>query len=223
MKGSWGHKPSGLAAPAKSLLAPGNWAYAPDLPDYTYNPAQAEKLLDEAGFPDPDGDGPQVRFNLTYKTSQNELSRRIAEVLQEELKKVGIGAEIKSYEWGSFFADISAGNFQLYSLKWVGVTDPDIYYYIFHSQNIPPQGANRNHYLNPRLDALLEEGRQTLDEAKRTRIYHRVQQIIAEELPYISLWHTMNVVVMRQRVQGFVLYPAGDFTSLKKVYLLQEN
>ncbi len=217
------HILGGLAAPAKSLLAPGNWAYDPDLPDYPYNSVQAKKLLDEAGFPDPDGDGPQVRFNLTYKTSQNELSRRIAEVLQEELKGVGIGVDIKSYEWGSFFADISAGNFQLYSLKWVGVTDPDIYYYIFHSQNIPPQGANRGHYLNPRLDALLEQGRQTLDEAKRLQIYHQVQQIIAEDLPYVSLWHTMNVVVMRRRVQDFVLYPAGDFTSLKNVYLLQEN
>ncbi|MBI5787228.1 MAG: ABC transporter substrate-binding protein [Candidatus Schekmanbacteria bacterium] len=206
----------GLGTLAQSLLPAGNWAYNANLPETLYNPEQARKLLDEAGFPDPDGAGPQVRFNLVYKTSQNELSRRKAEVIQADLKNVGIGVEINSYEWGSFFADISAGNFQLCSLQWVGVTDPDIYYYIFHSQSIPPNGANRGHYLNPALDRLLEQGRQTLDEGQRSRIYQQVQQIIADDLPYVSLWHNMNVVVMNKRVQGFEIYPAGDFTSLKR-------
>ena len=213
------HILGGLAAPARSLLPPGNWAYCSELPDYEYDPPRARRLLDEAGFPDPDGQGPAPRFSLRYKTSQNELSRRIAEVLQEQLKAVGIGLQIKSYEWGSFFADISKGNFQLYSLKWVGVSDPDIYYYIFHSKNVPPRGANRGHYLNPELDRLLEQGREVLEENARAGIYRKVQQILARDLPYVSLWHTMNVVVINRRVRGFVLYPAGDFTSLKQVYL----
>ncbi len=213
------HLLGGLATPASSLLPETHWAYAPQLTDYNYNLEQARKLLDEAGFVDPDGDGPQPRFRLSYKTSQNEQSRRIAEVLQYQWQKLGIKVDVRSYEWGTFFADISKGNFQLYSLQWVGITEPDIYYYIFHSSSIPPQGANRGRYINAELDKLLEAGRNTLDTEKRKAIYGRVQQILADDLPYISLWHMMNVVAMRKEVSEFVPYPAGDFTSLKNVFI----
>ncbi len=213
------HLLGGLATPANSLLPETHWAYEAQLTSYSYDLAQARKLLDEAGFADPDGDGPQPRFRLSYKTSQNEQSRRIAEVLQHQWQKLGIEVDVRSYEWGTFFADISAGNFQLYSLQWVGITEPDIYYYIFHSSSIPPQGANRGKYINPELDKLLEEGRNTLDTDKRKAVYSRVQKLLADDLPYISLWHMMNVVAMQKEVQGFVPYPAGDFTSLKDVYI----
>ena len=67
------------------------------------------------------------------------------------------------------------------------------------------------------LDELLEEGRKTLDLEKRKKIYSLVQKISAFDLPYVSLWYHTNVVVMNRMVEGFVLYPAGDFTSLKNV------
>ena len=84
--------------------------------------------------------GPQSRFQLTYKTSQNEEGRRIAEVIQEQLRQVGVAIDIRSFEWGAFFGDIRAGNFQLYALTWVGVTEPDIFHYVLHSQSTPPAG-----------------------------------------------------------------------------------
>jgi peptide/nickel transport system substrate-binding protein len=213
------HLLGGLATPAGSLLPEGHWAYEPQVARYGYNLTRAKELLDEAGFPDPDGAGPQPRFRLSYKTSQNEQSRRIAEVLTYQWQKLGVKVDISSHEWGTFFADIKSGNFQLYSLQWVGVTEPDIYYYIFHSSSVPPHGANRGRYINPELDSLLEEGRNTLDIGKRKVIYSQVQKILAEDLPYISLWHLMNVVAMRRQVTGFVPYPAGDFTSLKDVFI----
>lgn len=213
------HLLGGLATPASSLLPKEHWAYEPQVAGYNHDLKQAQRLLDEAGFTDPDGDGPQPRFKLSYKTSQNEQSRRIAEVLQHQWQKLGVEVDIKSYEWGTFFGDISVGNFQLYSLQWVGITEPDIYYYIFHSASVPPQGANRNKYLNPELDKLLEQGRNTLDKDRRKAAYSQVQKILADDLPYISLWQLMNVVAMRREINGFVPYPAGDFTSLKAVYI----
>jgi len=211
------HLLGNFAKPATGVLAPDNWAYDPQVATYNYNPKKAKKLLDEAGFFDPDGRGPQQRFSLLYKTSQNELGKCVAEVIQQNFNEVGIGLEIRSYEWGTFFSDIKSGNFQLYSLQWVGVTEPDIYYYLFHSSSVPPHGANRGRYINPDLDDLLEEGRKTLNLKKRKKIYSLVQKIIAYDLPYISLWYQTNVVAMDRRVKGFVLYPSGDFTSLSKV------
>ena len=75
------------------------------------------------------------------------------------MSRVGIELEIRTYEWGTFYEDIKQGNFHLYSLAWVGVTDPDIYYNLFHSVSVPPNGDNRGRYNNPAIDALLEKGR----------------------------------------------------------------
>jgi peptide/nickel transport system substrate-binding protein len=207
-----------LARPARGMLSPDNWAYEKDVETYPYNPERSKQLLDQAGFPDPDKDGPAPRFSLVYKTSQNEQSRRVAEVIQQQLAGVGIGIDIKSYEWGTFFADIRSGNFQIYTLKWVGVTDPDIFYYTFHSSSIPPDGANRGRYKRAQVDRLLEAGRKTLDTKKRKDIYSAVQKFLARDLPYVNLWHQENVVAMKKNLKGFELYPAGDLYSLQQVF-----
>jgi len=209
----------GMARPATGLLSPLNWAYSGGVKEYEYNPGISRTLLDQAGFPDPDGDGTGMRFTLSYKTSQDEQGKRIAAALQQQFKQVGIGLTIRSYEWGTFYGDIKSGNFQLYSLSWVGVTDPDIYDYIFHSKNFPPAGANRGRYANPEVNALLEHARRTLDLTRRKEYYRRVQEILARDLPYVSLWHYDNVAVMRKNVEGFVLDPRGDLYSLKDVWV----
>ena len=158
-----------------------------------------------------------------YKTSQNQIRKRIAEILQEQLRGIGIEMDMRNYEWGTFFSDIRSGNFQMYTLSWVGVTDPDIYYYIFDSKSIPPKGANRGRYSNKELDKLIEQGRYTVDRKKRRAIYSRIQKMVAEETPYISLWYLKNVAVMQKDVKGFVLYPAEQFYSLKDVYFEDEK
>jgi peptide/nickel transport system substrate-binding protein len=126
---------------------------------------------------------------------------------------------MRSYEWGTFFSDIRKGNFQIYTLTWVGIADPDIYYYLFHSQSIPPNGANRGAYRSPEVDRLLEVGRVLQDREEGRRVYRRVQKILARDLPYVSLWHDVNVVVADRRIRGFVLYPDGHFLSLKDVWI----
>jgi len=209
----------GLASLAGGILSPYNWAYEGDVKLFKYDRTRAIKLLDESGFKDPDGDGPGMRFELTFKTSTDQLRKRIAEIIQQQLREVGIGINIRSYEWGTFYSDIKAGNFQLYTLSWVGITDPDVLFYIFHSSSIPPKGANRGRYINQRIDRLIEEGRTTLDIHRRKKIYSEIQKILAKDLPYVSLWHTTNVAVMDRSVNGFVVYPAGDFFSLKDVWI----
>jgi peptide/nickel transport system substrate-binding protein len=205
-----------IVAQATGMLSPHNWAYEGRVRRWRYDPECAKRLLDEAGYPDPDGDGPVPRFRLSFKTTNIDLRRRIAEAFKEQLMQVGIELELRSYEWGTFFNDVKRGNFHLYSLAWVGIEDPDAYYQIFHSAAVPPDGDNRGRYQNPSVDRLLERGRATLDRTERRRIYGEVQRLLAEDLPYIPLWWWQNVIVKKPWLRGFVAYPDGDLISLKR-------
>ena len=205
----------GRAVLATGLLPPGHWAYAPDVPRYGYDPAEARRLLAEAAGPERGG----RPLRLTYKIPTVELSRTIGEAIQEQLAALDVRLDLRSYEWGTFYADIKNQNFQLYALSWIGIIDPDIYYYAFHAASLPPRGANRNRYRNPEVDRLLDLGRTTLDREARRAVYRRVQQIVAEDLPVIPLWHGRILAAHRPHVHGFRLSPAGDFTPLKDVTL----
>jgi peptide/nickel transport system substrate-binding protein len=209
------------ATAANGLLSPMNWAHDDSVTYWPYNAARARQLLDEAGFPDPDGNGPKTRFKLSFKTTNIDLRRRIAETFKEQLSRVGVELEVRTYEWGTFYSDIKKGNFHLYSLAWVGIVDPDIYYNIFHSASFPPNGDNRGRYNNSAIDRLVEKGRQESDVRRRKELYHQVQQITHRDLPYIPLWWAKNVVVRKPQVVGFTPYPDGDLFSLRQTALHQ--
>jgi peptide/nickel transport system substrate-binding protein len=213
----------GHADLADSILAPGFWAHAEGLPPLRHDLAEAKRLLDRAGYRDPDGDGPKPRFTLTYKTSQNELRRRIAAVLQEQMRQAGIAVEVQSREWGTFFSDIRSGNFQLYGLTWVGIADPDIFHYAFHSRQVPPEGANRGRYANAELDRLVEEGRRELSRSKRKEIYRKVQLLLSRDLPVIPLWVNRNILVRDRRLAGFTLTPDEDYTSVREMSIVTKG
>lgn len=209
------HLMRGLAEPATGLLPSRHWAYRGDVQQVPHDPARAKAMLDAAGYPaGPDG----VRFPLTFKATTAELSRALGEVVQEQLREVGIRVRIVSHEWGTFFADIRSGNFQVTALTWVGIADPDYLHYIFHSASVPPHGANRGAYANPEVDRLLEAARGTADREARRALYGRVQQILAEDLPYVFLWHEVRWAALKADLRGFRLLPAGDFSALREVH-----
>ncbi len=206
----------GSALKADSLLSPRHWAFEPDVTMYDYDPALAKKMLDQTGLPDPDGDGPRPRFKLLYKTSQNQQRLWIAQAIADELGKVGIEVEVRSLEFGTLFSDIQAGNFSIYTLTWVGVVEPDIYYNIFHSASVPPKGANRGRYSNPALDQILDQARASMSRDERKALYAQVQKTVSHDLPYVSLWYTNDLSVSDQRLEGFALGPGGEWTGLAK-------
>lgn len=214
------HLWNGRASPATGLLSPSNWAYEPNVRTYNFDPERAKSLLDEAGYPDPDGDGPEPRFKIVYKTSTTHSSVRVAEVVQAQLKKVGIEiSEIQIFEWAKYFADILSGNFQMYFLACVGISEPDIFHSTYHSSQTPPNGRNRGFYSNAKIDELTERGRSVIDIEERKRIYSEIQQILAEEVPEIYLWHSYTIIVMNEKVHGFTPYPDGNFVSFKDVWI----
>ena len=202
----------GFARPAASVLPPESWAYNPNVRRYDHNPQRVRELLDQAGYPAKNG----VRFHLTMKTSTEESTRLMAAVLQQQLRDVGIVLDIRTFEFATFFSDVTKGLFQIYSLRWIGGNeDPDIFEYAFHSDKFPPHGANRSFYSNPRLDALINRGRTESQEQARQHIYNEVQLILAQDLPYITLWYQDNVMVHSKRVHNLALNPSGNFDFLK--------
>jgi peptide/nickel transport system substrate-binding protein len=207
----------GEAREAASLLPPSHWAYDANVPQYDYDPARANALLDAAGYPrGPDG----VRFHLQLKTSTDEATRLYATALQDQWSKIGVALELRSLEFGTFYADITRGSFQLYTLRWVGANlDPDIFEYVFGTNKIPPAGANRGRYSNPQLDTLLQQARVTTDQAKRKEILAQVQEIVARDEPYINLWYYDNICVHRKRIGNIVLTPGDDFDFLEHAVL----
>ncbi|MDO8461330.1 MAG: ABC transporter substrate-binding protein [Deltaproteobacteria bacterium] len=205
---------AGMARPATGLLAPLHRAYRPDVTTYPYNPEKARLLLDEAGFPDPDGLGPQSRFRITYKTSTKRDRIGVAHLVSNYLESVGIEVQVLSYEWGRFFQEITQGNFQLYSLNWAGVVEPDIYYTLFHSSQFPPVGDNRGFFKSGEVDRLTAEARQTLDPEKRKELYSKIQKIVALTLPAVSLWYEDNVVAFHEGIEGYTLRPDASYLGL---------
>lgn len=207
----------GHGIPTDSMFAQGHWARAENLPTYGYDVNRAKLLLDQAGYKDPDGDGPQSRFSLSFKSSTNAEANLRAEMIQQMLRQVGIDMKIQTSELGTFLEDVGKGNFQMFSLSRNGIADPDFYYVIFHSDNFPPGGQNRGYYSNRRVDQLIMEGRSTFDRAKRKQIYGEIQRIVQEDLPYVSLYHQINVAVMDNDLKGYTMYPAGFWLGVPEM------
>jgi peptide/nickel transport system substrate-binding protein len=209
----------GLATPALGILPPMSWAFTADVFGFTYDPAKARALLDQAGYPDPDGDGPAPRFRLSLKVSSLEFNRLQSAVIQQNLRDVGIALDVRTYEFATLYADVLAGNFQLFTLQWVGgaVADPDILRRVFDSRQHPPAGFNRGRFDDPRVDRLIDEATASTDDDRRRALYADVQKIVADEAPYISLWYKTNVAVAQRSLTGIRLRPTADFTFLKDV------
>lgn len=213
------HLLAGTARVASGLLPPEHWAFESDLPEYDYDPAAARRLLDEAGYRDPDGDGPRERLRVSYKTTTLASRRRIAEALQAMLADVGIALEPRSYEWATFFDDVRRGDFELYSLAWVGTTEPDFFFSLLHSSMVPPRGNNRGRFADAEIDRLTERGRFVAEPSVRREIYAAVQRRAAELLPFIPLWWADNVVVQSRRLCGFEPRADGSLASLARARL----
>lgn len=206
-----------LAHPANSLLPAHHWAWTNDVQQYSYDPAAADALLDSAGYKrGPDG----IRFHIGFKTSTDETTRLLAVVLQQQLAKIGIALDLRSYEFATFYSDLTHGAFQMSPSRWIGGNEqPDIFRYAFSASSFPPHGGNRGFYANPQLDALIKDAAATLDQARQRADYVQVQQILARDLPTIDLWYIDTVIVHTRRLKGVRTSPSGDFSFLRDAYV----
>ena len=206
---------------AHSILPEESWAYTPGQ-TYHYDPAMAKRLLDEAGFRDPDGDGPQMRFAkpITFRISgSSAAARQYSNVIQNALKDVGIPVSIETMEINTLLASVRRGQFQMYYLQWVGGNqDPIFYKDLFASSEIPTEtrpAKNRSRYENKELDAILEEAVNTFDHAKAAPLYARAQEIVSRDVPLLPLWYQANMVIAKKSVGNIHVNASGDWGFVK--------
>lgn len=196
---------------AQALLPKEHWSSDNTLQGITYDPQQARAILNTLGY------NAQNPLKLSYKTSKLAFRLRIATLLQHQLKKIHIHTTIQSYDWGTFYGDIKRGNFQLYSLSWVGIKQPDIYRYVFHSSMIPPKGANRGRYVNKEADYLIKQGDDALTIEKKQHYYYRLQRLLKKDLPYIPLWYENQYAILSQKAKNYQLPSDGNFLNLSSL------
>jgi len=213
----------GFGRVAHSIIPEESWAFSPGQ-KYDYDPAAAKRLLDEAGFRDPDGDGPQMRFDkpIVYKVSGSSVAgRQYAGVIYDQLKAVGIPLEIQTPEANTLFDELRRGNFQIAYSQWVGGNqDPIFFKDLFATSEIPTQARpsrNRSRYSNPELDKLLEEAVNTFDRQKARELYVQIQAIVSRDVPVFPLWYQANIVIARKNVGNIQVNASGDWGFVKNL------
>ena len=208
---------------AHSILPEESWAYHPGQV-YTFDPGRAKQLLDEAGFRDPDGDGPQMRFPkpVVFKVSGSSVAaKNYAGVIQNYLKNVGVPVEIQTAELNTLFDELRRGNFQIFYGQWVGGNqDPIFFKDLFATSEIPTEARasrNRSRYSNPELDKLLDEAVNTFDRTRAKELYQRVQDIVSRDVPVFPLWYQANVVIAKDTVKNINVDASGDWSFVRHV------
>ena len=206
---------------AHSILPEASWAYTPGQ-IYHYDPAMAKKLLDDAGFRDPDGDGPQTRWAnpLLFRISgSSAAARQYAGVIQNYLKNVGIPVSIETSEFTTMLDQLRYGQFQMTYGQWVGGNqDPIFYRDLFATSEIPTQtraARNRSRYSNPELDQVLAEAANTYDHEKAAPLYAKAQEIISRDVPVFPLWYQANIVIAKKTVGNIHVNASGDWGFIK--------
>ena len=204
----------GLGVEASGPYKPATWVYNPRTKRYPYDPDRAKKLLAEAGWKDENGDGVLEKdgrpFRFAILTNQgNEERKMTAEIIQKRLERIGIQVEIRVAEWASFINYfIKNRRFETVLLGWATGQDPDLYD-IWHSSKTLPDEFNFVSYQDQEVDRLIEEGRHTFDQKRRKACYDRIQEILAEDQPYIFLYTPFALPVIHARFKGIAPAPAG--------------
>jgi peptide/nickel transport system substrate-binding protein len=214
----------GLGQPATGPYKPGSWPYNPEVQRYPYAPDKARALLDAAEWKDRDGDGVRDKdgqaLAFTILTNQgNDQRIKAGEIIQRRLQEVGIEVKLRVIEWASFLKEfIHPGRFDATILGWTIPVDPDGYN-IWHSSKTGPRELNFIGYSNPEVDRLLEQGRRVLGVDKRRPVYHRLQEILAEDVPYTFLYVPDSLPVVARRFHGIEEAPAGIMHNFNRWYV----
>ena len=212
----------GLGQEATGPYKPGTWAFNPGVKKYPHDPGRAKALLAEAGWKEKDGvlvkDGQPFEFTVLTNAG-NDARAKTAAILQQNLAEVGIRMKIRTVEWAAFINEfIDKRKFDAVILGWNITPDPD-QFDIWHSSKTGPKELNHVGFANPEVDRLLDDGRSTFDLEKRKKAYFRIQEILAEEQPYVFLYVPEALPVVHNRFRGIVPAPAGITYNFVKWYV----
>ncbi len=217
---------SGMAKPAQGIFPPQSWAYKEEIP-YEYNPNKALELLLSIGF-SKSQDGKLLyngkEFEINIITNQGNKTRELtAQIIQEQLKKIGLQVNVRILEWSTFLNQyVNKKNFDALILGWNTAIDPD-QFSLWHSSQSKEGQYNFMSYKNKEVDELLIKARTTFSKDKRIEYYHRIQDIMRDDPPCIFLYYPENLVCVHKRFKNVELAPAGIGWNFYQWYVEKEN
>ncbi|MED1793040.1 glutathione ABC transporter substrate-binding protein [Brevibacillus nitrificans] len=187
---------------ANSAMSPKVLGYSDNVQGYTFDPNKAKTLLKEAGYPN--------GFKTTIWTGDRKERINAAEVIQSQLKGIGIEVEVKVLEYGAYLDAEDNGETDMFISGWGNATGDGDYnqYNLFHSSSLG-KGGNTTFYVNKEVDQLIEEGRREQDPQKRRDIYARALQIESSEAPMVPIRNLENVAALGKNIKGFWISPSG--------------
>jgi peptide/nickel transport system substrate-binding protein/oligopeptide transport system substrate-binding protein len=209
----------GCVPPARGILPPALPGYSPAVRRLAFDREQAKKLLAEAGFPGGKGLPP-----IPYHFNSGDLNQRIAELLQAQLREIGVKLELRRLDWAAHLKVIDDGGAGFFRQSWIAdYPDPENFLTVlFHSRNVGAAG-NTSRYRNPRIDALLDEADAMAPGTARDRRYHQVEQTLLDDAVWVSLYHYASRALIKPHVRGLdrsALSTAPEFlVPLRKVWL----
>lgn len=197
----------GAGQPAKNLIPPTMWGYNKDVVDYDYNPEKAKELLKESGH----ADGFTIDlWAMPVQRPYNPNARRMAEMIQADWAKVGVKANIVTYEWGEYLKRAKAGEHQSVMMGWTGDNgDPDNFFATLFSCTAAKDGSNYSRWCYKPFEDLIQPARAESDHAKRAALYQQAQVVMHDQAPALIIAHSTVYEPVRKEVKGYVVDPLG--------------
>jgi len=191
---------------AQNALPPAQWSYDPTIKDAPYDPAKARALLKEAGV------APGTTINLwamTVQRASNPNARMSAQMIQQDWAKIGITANIVSYEWGEYIKRAKNGEHDVMIYGWTGDNgDPDNWLGVLYSC-AAVKGSNYAKWCNPEYDKLVQQAKVSSDREQRIKWYQKAQKILKEQIPITPIANSTVFQPLRKEVQDFKISPFG--------------
>ncbi|WP_279613759.1 ABC transporter substrate-binding protein [Ancylobacter polymorphus] len=197
----------GAGQAAINPIPPTIWSYNTAIKDYPYDPEKAKKMLADAGVKTP------LDIDLWWMPVQrpyNPNAKRIAEIMQADLAKIGVNAKLVSYEWGEYRKRLQQGEHMTGQLGWTGDNgDPDNFFFLLGCAAARPGGQNLSKWCNKDFDALINKAKTISDTAERTKLYEQAQVIVKEEAPWFTIAHSVVYEPTRKEVVDYKVSPLG--------------
>jgi dipeptide transport system substrate-binding protein len=198
----------GSGEQAKNLIPPTMWSYNKSVQDWPYDPAKAKALLAQAGFPN---GFETTLWAMPVQRPYNPDARRMAEMMQSDLAKVGITAKIVSYEWGEYLKRVRNSEHDMALVGWTGDNgDPDNFFVpLAGCDSGKVGGGSASKFCYRPFEDLIQKAVTTINQAERTKLYEQAQVTMHEEAPFVLIAHSVVFLPMQKDVVNFKMSPFG--------------
>lgn len=198
---------------AKNPLPPTIWSYNNSITDYDYNVAKAKELLKQAGYPN--GFETEI-WTLPVARPYNPNGKKMGELMQADLAKIGIKVKLISYDWPTYLEKSKVGSHQMLQMGWTGDNgDPDNFLNVLLGCASVKTGSNYSRWCDPKFNKLIDDAKTTTDVNGRTKAYMEAQKIFKDQAPWVTLAHSTVFRAMAKNIKGYKIHPLGqDYLGL---------